>query len=87
MKLIEFKEQTNVYAKNQPEYLPLPCHKFPGEQGRIAFLWKLTFRDRLKILFTGKLWHEVLTFNKPLQPVYVSVDKPDMPTPNQNPDE
>lgn len=78
MKLIEFKEQTVVIAKDQPEYLPLPAHQFKDPQGRIAFCWKMSWKERLKALWTGILWHEVLTFNGPLQPQLLSTDKPDM---------
>lgn len=79
MKLVEFPEQTTVFAKNQPEYLPLPAHKFEGDpQGRIAFCWRMTWRERFKVLFTGMLWHQVLTFDQPLQPQLLETDKPDM---------
>lgn len=79
MKPISFPEQNAVFAKNQPQYLPLPSYKFPkSDEGRIAFVWKMDWRERLKVLFTGKIWHEVLTFNHPLQPQKVSVVKPSM---------
>ena len=80
MKLVEFPEQTVVIAKDQPEYLPLPAHRFDGDtQGRIACCWQLTWRERLAVLLGGKLWHQVLTFNQPLQPQLLTVEKPDMP--------
>ncbi len=78
MELIEFKEQTVIIAKDQPEYLPLPAHQFNDGKGTIAFCWKMTWKERLKVLFTGCLWHQVLTFNKPLQPQMLGTDKPDM---------
>ena len=77
MKIVEFKEQTTVYAKDQPHYRPLPAHQFAGDpQGRICTCWELTKWERVKLLFSGKLWHQVLTFNKPLQPQLLSVEKP-----------
>lgn len=78
MNIAEFPEQTTIYAKDQPQYLPLPAHQFPGEQGRIVFCWKLTFRERIRLLFSGTLWHEVLTFRQPLQPMKLALEKPDM---------
>jgi hypothetical protein len=78
MELIEFKEQTITIAKDQPEYLPLPAHQFNDEQGRIAFCWKMTWKERIRVLFTGILWQQVLTFNKPLQPQKLEINKPDM---------
>lgn len=78
MKPIEFDEQTIIIAKDQPEYLPLPAHQFNDDKGTIAFCWKMTWRERIKILITGKLWHQVLTFNQPLQPHFIGSNKPNM---------
>ena len=79
MQLIEFPEQTVIIAKDQPEYLPLPAHQFKDDpQGRIAFCWSLTWRERFKVLYTGILWHEVLTFYQPLQPQLLGTNKPKM---------
>jgi hypothetical protein len=78
MDLIKFPEHNVVFAANQPEYLPLPARRFAGDpQGRIAFCWKLTWRERLSVLFRGVLWHQVLTFNQPLQPQLLGVEKPE----------
>lgn len=80
MTIIEFPEQTVVYAKDQPEYLPLPAHRFENDpQGRIIFCWKLSLRERLAVLWRGMIWHQVLTFNEPLQPQAMMTDKPEMP--------
>ena len=79
MTIIPFPEQTTVYAENQPQYLKLPAHKFDGDpQGRIACCWRLSFKERLMVLFTGLIWQQVLTFNAPLQPQLLTVYKPDM---------
>ncbi len=78
MKPIEFKEQNCVYAKDQPEYLPLPVHKANTEQGEVIFCMHLSFKERLKLLITGKLWCSLLTFNKPLTPSFFSVNKKDL---------
>ena len=81
MNLIEFPEQTIVIAKNQPEYLPLPAYQFQElpDRGRIICCWELSLKERIKLLFTGKLWHQVLAFGSSLQPQFISVDKPEMP--------
>jgi hypothetical protein len=77
MTLIDFPERTVIIAKDQPEYLPLPAHVFPGPDGRIACCWQLTWRERLSVLWRGVLWHQILTFGHPLQPQLLSVEKPD----------
>ena len=79
MELIEFPEQNVVYAKDQPEYKPLPAHRIGGADGRIICCWRLTWPERLKLLVTGRIWHHILTFYQPLQPQLLEVDKPEMP--------
>jgi len=74
MKPIEFRGQNCVYAKNQLKYLSLPVYK--TLEGEVISCWSLTFRERIKVLFQGRIWWSVLTFNKPLQPQHSSVDNP-----------
>jgi hypothetical protein len=83
MELTEFPEQTTVFAKDQPEYMPLPAHvcQDKPETGRIVCCWALTWWERLRLLWTGRIWHHILTFNTPLQPQLLQVDKPDMVAP------
>jgi len=78
MKPLEFPEQNIVYAKDQPEYVPLLGHKVDGPKGEFIFCMGLTLRERLQILFTGKLWCSLLTFNKPLTPSFFSTKKSDL---------
>ena len=74
MRPMEFAEQNCVYAKNQPEYIPLPVYKTPN--GEVTSCWALTWRERLRVLLTGRIWWTVLTFNHPLQP-----QRPDVVSP------
>lgn len=76
--MIEFPEQTVVIAKDQPEYMPLPAHVCKTPEGRVTCCWKLSWRERLKLLWRGVLWHQVLTFRRPLQPQLLLVDKPEL---------
>ncbi len=79
MKLIPFKESNREYAADQPEYQTLPAWRARVDsQGRLVCCWQLTPLERLKVLFTGVVWHQILTFNKPLQPQLVTADKPEM---------
>lgn len=76
MKPIKFIETNVVFAKDQPQYLPLPAHK--DDFGRVTTCWKLSFKQRVKLLFTGKIWIQVLTFNHSLQPQLPSIEKPNL---------
>lgn len=66
----------SVYGQNQPEYLPLPALRNPQGTG-IATRWRLSWGERLRLLWTGDLFIEVLTFGKPLQPIKPSAEEPD----------
>lgn len=63
-----------VYAKDQPEYTPLPV--FRQEDGTVLSRWRLTWRERLQIAFSGNMYLLVMTFNQPLQPVLLQTEKP-----------
>ncbi|HEY1054142.1 MAG TPA: hypothetical protein VGE24_03380 [Emticicia sp.] len=78
MKPVNFLGQNIVYAKNQPEYQPLPGFKAETQNGEFISCWKLSFVERLIILFTGRLWVSLLTFNKPLTPSFFTVKKKDV---------
>ncbi len=77
MEAIEFKEQNVIIAKNQPEYLPLPAHKANDQEGLdcVVSCWKGTLVERIRFLITGKLYLKVFTNHKPLQPLFMAVNK------------
>lgn len=74
MKPIKFKEANLILAKNQPEYRPLPAWK--GEDGTVISCWQLNWRERFKLFINDRIWLRTLTFNKPLQPQRLDVDRP-----------
>lgn len=76
MKTIEFNEQNCVYAKDQPEYTPLPVLK--NEEGDVVSCWELSEEEIKQIVETKQLWIKVKTFNNPLQPIFCSVLKDDL---------
>lgn len=76
MKPIYFKEHNKVYAKNQKQYFTLPVYEDEVQGGRAFHCWKLSFLERVRILFSGKLWINVLNFNKPLQPIKPMINNP-----------
>ena len=71
---IEFTEQNVVFAKDQPEYLPLPAHR--TEDGRVFSCWKMTLLERVIVLFTGRIWFGTMPFGQPLQPQKIQVRSP-----------
>lgn len=66
-----------VFAKDQPQYLPLPALRV--EDGtRIITRWRLSWRERLTVLLRGDLYLWVSTFGKPLQPVMLDTRVPEV---------
>ncbi len=74
MKPIKFKGCNAEFAKDQPEYGTLPSLKC--QDGQVVSCWEFNLWERFKILFNGKMWLNVSTFNKPLQPVSLTVKRP-----------
>lgn len=71
-----FSEQTIVISNNDqllPAFVDITSTEFT-----LTCCWKLTWRERLRLLFTGRLWHRVATFGRPLQPQTLAVYKPPM---------
>lgn len=69
MKPITFNGSNSIFGHDQPEYLPLPAQRFDGG---IKTCWKASFKEWLRFVFTGKIYVETLTFNKPVQPLKVT---------------
>ena len=68
-----FKDRETVIAKKQPQYIPLPAII---AEPYVFTRWRLSWRERLRILFSGNLWLILMTFGKPLQPVRLETQSP-----------
>ena len=75
MKPIKFKHQNTVFAEDQPEYNPLPALKIAGYKGETISCWKLSFKERIKVLFFGRVWMSLSMFGRPLTPSYLCVNR------------
>ena len=73
MEPVEFEQQNTVYAKDQPEFLPLPAYVNAEET---ISCWKLTPDEIKKISETGILWLRQVNFGRPLQAQAPTVDTP-----------
>jgi hypothetical protein len=73
MKPVEFPQQNTVYAKDQPEYMPLPAYRTPDGQ-EVTACWGMTWRERLRVLLSGRVYVTLLTFGGPLTPSIVSAN-------------
>ena len=69
-----FEKHEIIIAKDQPEYQPLPALIL--QDGRVICRWHLTWWERLRLLWSGSLYLQSLTFGAPLQPLLPSVTSP-----------
>jgi hypothetical protein len=67
-----------VLAKDQAEYIPLPVAHIEYSDGAKLMIscYKLTWCERLRVLVSGKVWWEQLTFGHPLQPQKMHLTEP-----------
>ncbi len=75
MNPVSFSKREVIYAKDQPEYNPLPAERW--KDGTVVSKWKFSWKERLNILFNGSIYLSILTFNNALQPVRLSIDRPE----------
>lgn len=67
----EFKDYETVYAKDQPEYNPLPAIR--TSDGTVLTRWRPTEQERQAIAEGADILLTILTFNQPLQPLMMEV--------------
>ena len=65
-------------AEHQDEYETLPAFRFGDQEGTVLSRWHLSWLERLRVLLTGDVYLFTMTFNRPLQPVLLQVEKPAM---------
>jgi hypothetical protein len=59
-----------TFAKDQPQYIPLPALRF--QDGLVVTRWKMSWKERIQILFGSSVYLGLLTYNRPLQPIRIS---------------
>ena len=71
IRIKEIKEEPILFAKDQPEYQPLPAYKY---KDNVLSCWNLSWKERLQVLFGGRIFLTLKVFGKPLTPSYISSD-------------
>ncbi len=75
MKAVRFKECNVKFAASQPQYKTLDALRIDNDRADVITCWKPNFMERIRLLFGGKVWLTLLTFNNPLQPILLSTNK------------
>jgi hypothetical protein len=62
-----------VYAKDQPEYIPLRCLRANTAMREVLSRWTLTPEQRQMVAEGADIFLELSTFGYPLQPIRIQV--------------
>lgn len=77
MKPIDFAEKTKTLGKpsnmTDEECIPLPV--WNGDEKTCISCWKASFKQRVKFLFTGKMWVGIYS-GQTQPPVWITPDHP-----------
>lgn len=80
MKSVKFKDANVTFAENQDEYNQLPALRLYDKNDTIITCVGLSFKERLKVLFTGRIWMSEMNFRRALTPRFFSVDQDEVYT-------
>lgn len=69
----DLKQWEVIFAKDQPEYIPLAALRSRYENGKVMSRWPLSQEQRDAIASGADIYLELLTFNRPLQPIVLFV--------------
>lgn len=67
------EDEEIVYAKDQPEYIPLRTLKSSARSGAVISRWSPTEEQRKAIADGADIFLEMWTFHQPLQPIRMSI--------------
>jgi hypothetical protein len=62
-----------VFAKDQPEYIPLRALRARTNDGRVMSRWSLTAEQRKAVADGADIFLTLMTFGNPLQPISMAV--------------
>jgi hypothetical protein len=77
MKPIKFEQQNITYKK--PESMTdEQCGSLPAckHENGIVSCWGMSVKERIKVLFTGRIWFDIVSHAQP--PIWLGVDSPFM---------
>ena len=65
-----------IFAKDQPQYRPLPALRAMASDGRVVTRWRPTLGERIQVLVGADVWLQQLTFGHPLQAILPTIGRP-----------
>lgn len=78
MTSVDFKDSNVKFAEEQDNYITLPALRLNDQNDTIITCWRLSWHERIKCLFTGRIWMSEMNFNRALTPRYFSLNRKDV---------
>jgi len=78
MKPVKFKGQNTVIKSKSNDFYDMPILVSDTTEGHVVMCYKLSFIERIRVLFTGRIWLSVLSFKKPLKPMFLGTKKKEL---------
>lgn len=76
MKAVEFPEQNEILAKDQPQYQQLPVHIGNTEETPFTACMELDDEEIEELVRTRRIWHTQFTFGTQYHPIRMSTKNP-----------
>ncbi len=70
------EHEERIIAKDQPQYLPLPVIELG--KGIMLARWTLSEEEKRIVVETGNIYITMWTFNNPVMPYRLQVEKPNI---------
>lgn len=67
------EKHERVFAKDQPEYIPLRTLVANRQEGTVMSRWTFTDEQRKAIAEGADIYLQLSTFNRPLQPIRIVI--------------
>jgi hypothetical protein len=66
--------KSNTCFTGRDPIKPLPAFLYDDPEGTVLSRWKLSLRERIRVLLSGEIYHWQQTFGQPLQPVTITTN-------------
>ena len=80
MEIVKFDDCNVAIAEKQKEYQTLHALRIGNQQDTIITCWGLSFWERVRVLFLGRIWMSESNFYKDITPRLLSTNRNDLYT-------
>lgn len=83
MKAIPFNEMNTEVAQDQSQYITLPALVDDGAEGCVISCWRLNWWERIRMIFTGRIWVGLHMYGEDVTPIWMTTYKDELIKPQE----